>query len=160
MAEPRCRVSALRGGAAAPDIAAPRRLGWSFRGPCKVKLATGEDISLLETSPKMVQQLALQAHHVSLERRAATNLGLGTPTTDRIVMRPIMRVSISRKCLGKQECQVGAAARRVADGRCRPVVAPQRSRGVAAPKGAQVAQPASAVTLTKRQKRASAGKQQ
>ena len=85
------------------------RLGWAFRCPFEILLATGEVGSLIEVSPRMVQQFAIQAHHVLLEAKAATNLGAITPASDRVVLDPIMRIARAKKWLPWQSGLVRAA---------------------------------------------------
>eukprot|EP00972_Heterocapsa_arctica_P015224 2242032-Heterocapsa_arctica.AAC.1 len=60
-----------------------RRLGWYFEGPFKLRTNTGQAISLIEMSPKMIQTMLMQAHHVKLEQKAAVNLGVVTFDSDR-----------------------------------------------------------------------------
>ena len=83
------------------------RLGWAFQGPFEILLATGDVVSLIGVSPRMVQQLAIQAHHVLLE--AATNLGAITPTSNRVVLDPIMRIARAKKWLPWQSGLIRAA---------------------------------------------------
>ena len=56
------------------------RLGLMFQGPFKLVTATGTTVSLIEIAPNMIQTMAVQAHHVKLEQKAAINLGRRTWT--------------------------------------------------------------------------------
>eukprot|EP00972_Heterocapsa_arctica_P073486 10854238-Heterocapsa_arctica.AAC.1 len=54
---------------------------------------------MIEVSPKMIQSLIVQAHHVKLEQKAAINLGVSTFDSDRVVLQPIVRILNSKKML-------------------------------------------------------------
>eukprot|EP00972_Heterocapsa_arctica_P062689 9246533-Heterocapsa_arctica.AAC.1 len=73
-----------------------KRLGWRFKGPFKVITATGQTVSMIEMSPKMIQTMLVQAHHVKLEQKAAINLGVCTFDSNRVVSQPIVRIMNSK----------------------------------------------------------------
>eukprot|EP00972_Heterocapsa_arctica_P032151 4736893-Heterocapsa_arctica.AAC.1 len=86
------------------------RLGWEFEGPFKLRTATGQSLSMIEMSPKMIQSMRVQAHHVKLEQKAAVNLGVTTFESDRVVLQPIVRILNSKKLLPWQAGLIRAAA--------------------------------------------------
>ena len=86
------------------------RIGWRFQGPFKLVTSTGTTVSLIEISPKMIQSMAVQSHHVMLEKKAAINLGATNMISDRIVLQPINRIVRSKKMLPWQSGLIRAAA--------------------------------------------------
>ena len=87
-----------------------KRLGWSFDDPFTLVTAQGHRIPLTEFSPRMVQSLAVEAHHACLEARAATKLGVGHVGNGRITLQPVCRLVRSKKLTGARSGLLRAAA--------------------------------------------------
>jgi hypothetical protein len=85
------------------------RIGWSSDGPFKLKTSSGHILFMIEVSPKMIQTLAVQSHHLKLELKAAINLGATTLVPYKIVLQPIMRIVQSKRMLPWQAGLVRAA---------------------------------------------------